>query len=89
VVKLGGSRLFVRERKFRWGVEGRLKIPETTLFVGVDANLGKGPDDLRFLFGTRFDIGALFHRHSSVGKTGAENVGQKNIGDLPMRPFAD
>jgi Putative Ig domain len=62
VVKLNGSRLFIRERKFRLGFEGRLKIPETPLFVGFDANLGKGPDDLRFLFGTRFDIGTLFGR---------------------------
>jgi Putative Ig domain len=62
VVKLGGNRLFVRERRFRLGFEGRLKIPETPLFVGFDANLGKGPDDLRFLFGTRFDIGTLFGR---------------------------
>jgi len=34
----------------------RLKILETPLFVS------KGLDDLRFLFGTRFDIGALFGR---------------------------
>jgi hypothetical protein len=59
-VKLGDNLLLIRERKFRLGFEGRLKIPETPLFVGFDANLGKGPDDLRFLFGTRFDIGNLF-----------------------------
>jgi len=43
-------------------VEGRLKIPDTPLQIGFDANLGQGHDDLRFIFGTRFDIGALFEK---------------------------
>lgn len=43
-------------------VEGRLKIPDTPMQIGFDANLGEGHDDLRFIFGTRFDIGALFER---------------------------
>ncbi len=43
-------------------VEGRLKIPNTALQVGFDANLGEGNDDIRFVFGTRFDIGELFGR---------------------------
>ena len=43
-------------------VEARLKIPDTPMQVGFDANLGQGHDDLRFVFGTRFDIGELFGR---------------------------
>jgi len=39
--------------------EARLKIPETPLQIGFDANLGKGHDDVRFSFGVRFDIGDL------------------------------
>jgi hypothetical protein len=61
-VLLGGKPVYIRERRFRAGFEGRLKVPETPLFVGFDANFGKGPDDLRFLFGTRFDVGSLFGR---------------------------
>lgn len=48
-----------RDNRMRVGIEGRLKIPATPLLVGFDANLGKGKDDLRFVFGTRFDIGEL------------------------------
>ena len=43
-------------------VEGRLKIPDTPLQVGFDANLGERNDDIRFIFGTRFDIGEAFSR---------------------------
>lgn len=50
----------LKHRDWRIGIEGRLKIPQTPLFVGFDANLGKGPDDLRFVFGMRFDMGKLF-----------------------------
>jgi hypothetical protein len=52
----------VQERKWRWGIEGRLKIPMTPLQIGFDANLGAGRDDVRFIFGTRFDIGVLFSK---------------------------
>ena len=48
-------------------VEGRLKIPDTALQIGFDANLGHGRDDIRFVFGTRFDIGELFGRLRSFG----------------------
>jgi len=50
------------KRPLRAFVEGRLKIPDTALQVGFDANLGEGPDDVRFIFGTRFDIGAVIGR---------------------------
>jgi hypothetical protein len=46
----------------RWFIEGRLKIPDTALQIGFDANLGEGRDDLRFIFGTRFDLGAVIAR---------------------------
>ncbi len=49
-----------RERRWRWGFEGRLKIPSTPFQVGFDANLGDGADDVRFIFGAKFDIGRLF-----------------------------
>lgn len=51
-----------RYRPLRTSVEGRLKVPGLPLFVGFDVNAGKGPDDVRFLFGTRFDIGELARR---------------------------
>ena len=47
-------------KPLRMLVEGRLKIPDTALQIGFDGNLGRGHDDLRFIFGTRFDIGELF-----------------------------
>ena len=47
---------------WRIGVEGRLKIPETPFQIGFDANVrvrGSAAGDLRFLLGTRFDLGEL------------------------------
>lgn len=55
-----GDEIFVRRRPLRWAVEGRLKIPGLPLQIGFDSNIGEGPDDLRFLFGTNFDISQLF-----------------------------
>jgi hypothetical protein len=48
-----------RYRPLRYGFEGRLKVPAMPLFMGFDINAGSGPDDVRFLFGTRFDVGDL------------------------------
>jgi hypothetical protein len=48
-------------------VEGRLRIPNTALQIGFNADLGDGHDDLRFVFGTRFDIGEAFARLRSFG----------------------
>ncbi|HEX8293850.1 MAG TPA: hypothetical protein VF570_18945, partial [Pyrinomonadaceae bacterium] len=50
------------ENRWRWQAEGRLKIPETPFIVGFDGNFGEGPDDLRFGFGMRFELGKLIHR---------------------------
>jgi hypothetical protein len=61
-----------RTRLYRLGLEGVLKIPSTPLILGFSANVGQeslglGPhtivqragDDLRFLFGARFDAAKL------------------------------
>jgi hypothetical protein len=32
------------------------------LYVGFNANAGQGRDDLRFVFGTMFDIGNLYRK---------------------------
>lgn len=56
-----GNDILWRQRPYRWEALGRLKIPETPFIVGFDGNFGKGPDDVRFLFGTRFDIGKILH----------------------------
>lgn len=55
-----GEKIFVRRRPMRWALEGRLKIPALPFLIGFDSNIGEGPDDLRFLFGTNFDIAQLF-----------------------------
>ena len=56
-------------RPYRTSFEGVLHIPSTPLIIGFNANLKlqsspKGyfdpRDDLRILFGTRFDVGKLF-----------------------------
>jgi hypothetical protein len=60
VVNTGAEPEREQIRKLRWGFEGRLRVPFTPLQIGFDANLGKGRDDVRFIFGTRFDIGTLF-----------------------------
>lgn len=48
-------------RPWRYEALGRLKIPNGPFIVGFDGNFGKGPDDLRFIFGMRFDIGKVFN----------------------------
>ncbi len=53
---------------WRVALEGRLKIPDMPLQIGFDANVrlrGSGPGDLRFLFGTRFDLGDLIGKLKS------------------------
>jgi hypothetical protein len=57
-------------RQYRVAIEGALKVPATPLLLGFSANLGQNllsqphtlaaKDDLRFFFGTTFDIGRLF-----------------------------
>ena len=64
-----------RKRLYRIDIEGLLKVPNTPVYVGLNANIGQrqvmadkldpnfvAPNDLRFLFGTKFDIAQLFNR---------------------------
>lgn len=68
----------LRERLYRVYLEGILKVPGTPLIVGFSANVGqeaiglgnnhivqRAGDDLRFLFGARFDVAKLV---SKIGK---------------------
>jgi hypothetical protein len=64
--------LMVRKRPWRVGAEGRLKIPTTPFMVGFDGNFGQGPDDLRFLFGIRFDIGKVLAKLQILQKLGLD-----------------
>jgi hypothetical protein len=61
-----------RKRLYRFDIEGLLKIPKTLFYVGLNANIGQktlgasqldhgfaAPDDIRFLFGTKFDIASV------------------------------
>lgn len=70
--KLHWVPLETRKRVYRLDFEGLLNIPNTWFYVGFNANLGQksvltgrldhgyaAPDDLRFFFGTRFDISTL------------------------------
>lgn len=60
VLPPGETRLF--HRNWRMESYGRLKIPETPLYLGYTVNFGPGPDDYRFFFGTRFDLGSLISK---------------------------
>lgn len=60
--KEGDGAAAVIRKPMRIFVEARLKIPEAPLQIGFDGNLGQGRDDLRFVFGTRFDVGEAFQR---------------------------
>ncbi len=65
-------------RPYRFGFEGILKVPNTPFFLGFSANIhqnfGLGnsttvdnaKDDLRFLFGAKFDAGKLFSTISAI-----------------------
>ncbi len=54
----GGTKI----SNFRFGLEGRLKIPGAPIILGIDLNSGEDRDDVRFILGTRFDIASLFVR---------------------------
>jgi hypothetical protein len=52
----------VDDRRRRLGVEAVLKAPGTPLMIGFSANIGRSGearDDLRFFFGTRFDLAGV------------------------------
>jgi hypothetical protein len=66
-----------QQRLWRYGFEGLLVIPNTPLIVGLSANVsaqhsrlsGAAPaDDLRFLFGVRFDASRLTGVLAKIGQ---------------------
>jgi hypothetical protein len=61
---------------FRLGMEGRINVPKVPIFLGFDSNtrpgrLGQGQGDLRFLFGTTFDVGCLLQKLSVIASSAA------------------
>lgn len=49
----------------RWFFEARLRLPGLApILIGTDLNLGDGPDDSRFIFGTTFDVGNMLRKLS-------------------------
>jgi hypothetical protein len=72
IVPKGQQTPVTRTRLYRLALEGVLKVPSTPLIVGFNANVGqeavlrgnhdivqRAGDDLRFLFGVRFDAAKL------------------------------
>lgn len=66
-----------RERLWRISAEGVLKIPSTPLIIGMSANVGMSNpgapkvvraagDDLRFLFGAKFDVSKILAKVTQV-----------------------
>jgi hypothetical protein len=61
-----------RKRLYRFDIEGLLNVPKTPLYLGLNANIGQktlgaseldqgyaAPNDVRFLFGTKFDLASV------------------------------
>ncbi len=67
-VTAGRFENFGPRRPWRLAVEGRLQVPATPFQIGFDANLGRGRDDLRFLFATRLNIAKLIHRLQGLSR---------------------
>ena len=67
----------LRQQAWRLGVEGMLRIPFTPFILGLNANISTqrlhlpgytAPgDDLRFLFGMRFDSRKLLNGIAKIG----------------------
>src|SRR5262249_4534050 len=68
----GPNNSILKTRLYRVNLEGLLKIPATPMSIGFSANIGqievgrgsrvitqRAGDDLRFFFGTKFDVGKL------------------------------
>lgn len=75
----GPNNSTLKTRLYRVALEGLLKIPSTPLSVGFSANIGqievgrgsntitqRAGDDLRFFFGTKFDVGKLMDQLKGV-----------------------
>ena len=66
-----------RQRLWRFGFEGILQVPHTPFILGINANINaqrahgynfiSPPDDLRFLFGVRFDGKTLLGPLTKLG----------------------
>jgi hypothetical protein len=67
-----GNPITVRRRPWRYQAEGRLKVPGTPFIVGFDGNFGDGPDDVRFGFGMRFDVGKIIQKLKLIDTLSAE-----------------
>ena len=52
-------------------MEGRFRIPNLPFMIGFDSNTrtGNSPGDLRFLFGTTFDLPCLYKKLKLSGTT--------------------
>ncbi len=84
VSSVGSGNCLIRDRTWRVGFEGFLKIPYTPFILGLSANVASPwdrihrpgfispPDDLRFLFGARFDARKLFDSVTSLGFPGGK-----------------
>ncbi|HEV2298872.1 MAG TPA: hypothetical protein VGR72_10180 [Candidatus Acidoferrales bacterium] len=66
----------ILDHPWRLGMEGRFRIPRVPfLMIGFDSNtrtgnsLGSSKGDLRFLFGTSFDIGCVFQKFLNTSVT--------------------
>ena len=61
----------VKDTPWLLGLEGRFTIPKVPVFLGFNSttNIRHGSGDLRFLFGTSFDLGCL------LAKVGVSNPG--------------
>ncbi|HWZ44510.1 MAG TPA: Ig domain-containing protein [Candidatus Saccharimonadales bacterium] len=77
LVHVPGSTDLGHQRLWRFQMEGLLKIPNTPAVIGFSANVGQrtfggdrlskpAPDDLRFLFGTKFDVGKLVSKFKGL-----------------------
>ena len=68
----------IYNRPWRYGFEGMLKVPYTPFILGISVNIAAQhpeepgflvpPDDLRFLFGARFDAKTLIAPLTKLGK---------------------
>ncbi len=75
-----GNPFSTRVRPWRYEAIGRLKVPGTGFVIGFDGNFGKGPDDLRFIFGYKFDIGTMLNT-LKIGKAEEADKEKKNNGE--------
>jgi hypothetical protein len=81
-----GNVVTVRRRPWRYQAEGRLKIPGTPFIAGFDGNFGEGPDDVRFGFGMRFDVGNLIQKFKALQDFKALGEAKKAADEIQADP---